>query len=75
METSLNSSMQWLQLLVTVVGLITLFIQIGKKQGTQEEKNNHFEENQRIQREEMDVIKSDISIIKTDIGFIKGKLL
>ena len=75
MENNLGTSMQWLQLVVTIIGLITLFIQIGNKQGKQEEKNNNFAETQRIQREEIDVIKNDISIIKTDIGFIKGKLL
>ena len=75
MNSNLGTSMQWLQLAVTIVGLITLFIQIGNKQGKQEEKNSNFAETQRIQREEIDVIKNDISIIKTDIGFIKGKLL
>jgi len=75
LESNLGTSMQWIQLIITSVGLITLFIQIGNKQGKQEEKNRNFEENQRIQREEIDVIKNDISIIKTDIGFIKGKLL
>jgi len=75
MESNLGTSMQWLQLAITIIGLITLFIQIGNKQGKQEEKNKNFEENQKNQREEIDVIKNDISTIKTDIAFIRGKLL
>ncbi len=75
MDVALGNSVQWLQFAATIVGMIALFIQFGNKQGQQEEKNKHFEDNQKIQREEIDVIKNDISIIKTDIGFIKGKLL
>jgi hypothetical protein len=67
--------MQWLQLFVTIVGLITIFIQIGNKQGKQEEKNKNFEETQNNHREKFAMIENDLSIIKTDIGFIKGKLL
>lgn len=75
MGTDLGTSMQWLQLGVTIIGLITLFIQIGNKQGKQEEKNKNFEDNQNKQREEINAIKEDLSTIKTDIGFIKGKLI
>jgi len=74
-ESNLGTSMQWFQLVATIIGMITLFIQIGNKQGKQEEKNKNLEENQRNQREEIDVIKNDISTIKTDIAFIRGKLL
>lgn len=75
MTNNLGTSMQWIQLIVMVVGLITLFIQIGNKQGKQDEKNKNFEETQKIQREEIDIIKNDISTIRTDVAFIKGKLL
>lgn len=75
MTSNLGTSMQWVQLIVMVVGLITLFIQIGNKQGKQDEKNKNFEETQKIQREEIDIIKNDISSIRTDVAFIKGKLL
>ena len=75
MEANVGTSLQWFQLIITGVGLISIFIQIGSKQGKQEEKNKNFEENQKNQREEIDIIKNDISTIKTDISFIRGKLL
>ena len=75
MEGNLGTFTQWVQFVVLVVGLISVLIRIGSTQGKQEEKNKNFEETQKIQREEIDVIKSDISIIKTDIAYIKGKLL
>ena len=75
MTDNLGTAMQWLQFIVLIIGLITIIIRIGNTQGKQEEKNKNFEETQKIQREEIDVIKSDISIIKTDIAYIKGKLL
>ena len=75
MVANLGTSLQWFQLIITAVGVISILIQIGNKQGKQEEKNRNFEENQRNQREEIDVIKGDISTIKTDVAFIRGKLL
>ena len=75
MEGNLGTFTQWVQFVILVVGLISVLIRIGSTQGKQEEKNKNFEETQKIQREEIDVIKSDISIIKTDIAYIKGKLL
>jgi hypothetical protein len=74
-EGNLGTFTQWVQFVILVVGLISVLIRIGSTQGKQEEKNKNFEETQKIQREEIDVIKSDISIIKTDIAYIKGKLL
>jgi len=62
-------------LFVTVIGLISIFIQIGNKQGKQEEKNKNLEINQQLQREEIKAIKDDISDIKDDVAYIKGKLL
>ena len=70
-----NTIMQWAQFVIIIIGLISIFIQIGTKYGKQEEKNKNYEETQKIQREEIDVIKSDISSIKTDVAYIKGKLL
>ena len=75
MSNDIGNSMQWLQLFVTVIGLISIFIQIGNKQGKQEEKNKNLEINQQLQREEIKAIKDDISDIKDDVAYIKGKLL
>lgn len=71
MSNNLGTGMQWIQLVVMVIGLITLFIQIGNKQGKQDEKNKSFEKTQ----EEVCIIKNDISVIKADISYIRGKLL
>lgn len=75
MENDIGNLMQWFQLIVTVVGLISLFIQIGNKQGQQEEKNRNFSKNQQSQGKEIVTIKQDIGDIKEDIAYIKGKLL
>lgn len=72
---NLGSIMQWIQLIVLIVGLITLFIQIGNKQGKQEEKNCNFEKQLDSQGKKIENMESDISTIKTDVSFIKGKLL
>lgn len=74
-NVNLGTAMQWIQLVVMVIGLVTLFIQIGNKQGKQEEKNKNFEETLKIQRDEIEIIKNDISAIKSDVAYIKGKLL
>ena len=75
MENDIGNLMQWFQLIVTVVGLISLFIQIGNKQGQQDEKNRNFSKNQQSQGKEIVTIKQDIGDIKEDIAYIKGKLL
>lgn len=79
---SLGTIMQWTQLIVLIVGLLTLFIQIGNKQGKQEEKNANFvkifethEKHLENHDGKFDKLESDISTIKTDVSFIKGKLL
>lgn len=73
--TGQGMALQWMQLIMTTVGMITLFIKIGIKQGNQDEKNKNFEENIKEQRKEINEIKADISEIKRDVSYIKGKLL
>lgn len=75
MENNIGNSMQWFQLIITVVGLISIFIQIGNKQGQQDEKNRNFSQNLKSQGKEIMTIKQDIGDIKEDIAYIKGKLL
>lgn len=75
MTNNVGSFLQWTQLIITVIGLISIFIQIGKKQGQQEEKNINFSQNLQAQGKEIQSIKTDISHIKEDIAYIKGKLL
>lgn len=75
MINNIGNSIQWLQLIITSVGLISIFIQIGNKQGQQEEKNRNFSQNLKSQGKEIITIKQDIGDIKEDIAYIKGKLL
>ncbi|MFW9973098.1 MAG: hypothetical protein ACFFDF_23145 [Candidatus Odinarchaeota archaeon] len=75
MENSIGNSLQWFQLIITVVGLISIFIQIGNKQGQQDEKNKNFAQTLQSQSQEILGMKNDISDIKEDVAYIKGKLL
>lgn len=71
MTNNIGTVLQWLQLVVTVIGLLTVFVRIGNTQGQQEIKNKNFE----AQGVKIDAIEKDISEIKTDVAYIKGKLL
>lgn len=71
MQANIGTTLQWLQLIITVIGLLTVFIRIGNTQGQQEIKNKNFE----AQGVKIEGIEKDISEIKTDVAYIKGKLL
>lgn len=75
MNNDIGNGMQWLQLIVIIVGFITILIKIGVKQGEQEEKNKNFGQNLQSQGREIMTIKKDIGDIKEDVAYIKGKLL
>ena len=75
MNNDIGNGMQWLQLIVIIVGFITILIKIGVKQGEQEEKNKNFGQNLKLQGKEIMSIKDDIGDIKEDVAYIKGKLL
>ena len=71
MATNLGTAFQWLQFIITVIGLLAVFVRIGNTQGQQEIKNKNFE----AQGLKIGMIEKDISEIKTDVAYIKGKLL
>lgn len=75
MQNEIGNGMQWLQLIITIIGLITIFIKIGHREGEQTEKNKHFSATLQSQSIEIKTIKTDISDIKEDIAYIRGKLL
>ena len=57
-----GNTIEWLTLVTLAVGLITVFIQIGSKQGKQEEKNKNFETVHKRQDEEIRAIKETFDI-------------
>ena len=72
--TGSGTSMEWLQLVVTIIGLLSVFVKIGNTQGKQDEKNKNFEETQRNQDKKIEAMQADITTIKSDVSFIKGSL-
>lgn len=72
--TGSGTLMEWLQLVVTIIGLLSVFVKIGNTQGKQDEKNKNFEEGQKAQDKRIDAIEENIGYIRADVSFIKGKM-
>jgi len=65
----------WLQFIIVVIGLISVFLRIGNSQGKQQEKNKNVEKKLDIHDKKIDILEANISEIKSDLSYIKGRLL